>query len=141
MSPSSADAAPIPEPKITSGLASVLKSLTGSKSSKIPNHQAPALIPQHLNTANTLKNAIYGGPPNYEQLFEQLKVGNSLSDRLAAAEFLRHAVQDYPLSGVGCLSAKLLGAVLIVSIGYEHIQGREGSHSAEQPTRSSGCWL
>jgi hypothetical protein len=64
------------------------------------NSQSPASIPQHLNSANTLKKAIYGGPANYEQLFEQLKVGNALPDRLSAAESLRHAVQDYPLSGV-----------------------------------------
>lgn len=99
MSPSG-DVAQTPEPKSTSGLASVFKSLTGSKSSKNPSAQSPASIAQNLSTANTLKNAIYGGPPNYEQLFEQLKVGNALSDRLAAAESLRHAVQDYPLSGV-----------------------------------------
>lgn len=100
MSPSSGDVAQTPEPKSTSGLASVFKSLTGSKSSKSPNAQSPASIPQHLGTANTLKNAIYGGPPDFEQLSEQLKVGNVLQDRLAAAESLRHAVQDYPLSGV-----------------------------------------
>jgi hypothetical protein len=112
MSP--ADVPPTPESKSTSGLASVFKSLTGSKSSKSPNPQSPPSVPQHLNTANTLKNAIYGGPPNYEQLFEQLKVGNALPDRLAAAESLRHAVQDYPLSGVSSLVVKLLGVVLIV---------------------------
>jgi hypothetical protein len=100
MSPSSGDVAQTPEPKSTSGLASVFKSLTGSKSSKNPSAQSPASIAQNLNTSNTLKNAIYGGPPDYEQLFEQLKLGNALPDRLAAAESLRHAVQDYPLSGV-----------------------------------------
>lgn len=103
MSPPSGDVAQIPEPKSTSGLASVFKSFAGSKSSKTPNPQSPASIPQHLNTANTLKNATYGGPPNYEQLSEQLKIGNALPDRLAAAESLRHAVQDYPLSGVRSL--------------------------------------
>lgn len=100
MPPTSGDVVQTPEPKSTSGLASVFKSLTGSKSSKSPNAQSPASIPQHLGNANTLKNAIYGGPPNYEKLFEQLKVGNPLQERLAAAESLRHAVQDYPLSGV-----------------------------------------
>jgi hypothetical protein len=103
MSPSNGDVAQTPEPKSTSGLASVFKSLTGSKSSKSLNPQSPASIAQNLNPANTLKNAIYGGPPNYEQLFEQLKSGNPLPDRLAAAESLRHAVQDYPLSGVRSL--------------------------------------
>lgn len=109
MSPSSGDVAQTPESKSTSGLASVFKSLTGSKSSRNPNAQSPASIAQNLNTANTLKNAIYGGPPNYDQLFEQLKVGNPLPDRLAAAESLRHAVQDYPLSGVRIQVGGLLG--------------------------------
>jgi hypothetical protein len=103
MSPSSGDVAQTPEPKSSSGLASVFKSLTGSKSYKNPPAQSPASIAHNLNTSNTLKNAIYGGPPNYEQLVEQLKVGNALPERLAAAESLRHAVQDYPLSGVRAL--------------------------------------
>ena len=109
MSPSSGDVAQTPEPKSTGGLVNVFKSLTGSKLSKSLNHQSPVSSPQHLNPANTLKNAIYGGPPNYEQLFEQLKAGNPLPDRLAAAESLRHAVQDYPLSGVCFLLARLFG--------------------------------
>lgn len=77
------------------------KSLTGSKSTRSPHPQSPAsiLAPQ-LTAGNTLKKAIYGGPPNYEQLQEQLKEGNTLPERLAAAESLRHAVQDYPISGV-----------------------------------------
>jgi hypothetical protein len=100
MSPSSGDAAQPPETKSTSGLASVFKSLTGNKLSKSLNPQSPASIAQQLNSANTLQSAIYGGPLDYEQLHEQLKIGHPLSDRLAAAESLRHAVQDYPLSGV-----------------------------------------
>ena len=103
MSPSSGDVAKTPEPKSTGGLVNVFKSLTGNKSAKSSSHQSPASTPQQLSTAHTLKNAIYGGPPNYEQRFEQLKVGNPLPDRLAAAESLRHAVQDYPLSGVSFL--------------------------------------
>jgi hypothetical protein len=90
------DVAHTPEPK--SGLASVFKTLTGSKASKSPNAQSPPSTAPHGTT--TLKNVIYGGPPDHEQLFEQLKVGNSLADRLAAAGSLRHAVQDYPLSSV-----------------------------------------
>ena len=109
MPPTSGDVAQTPEPKSTSGLASVFKSLTGSKSSKSPNVQSPASTPQHLGNANTLKNAIYGGPLNYEKLFEQLKVGNPLQERLAAAESLRHAVQDYPLSGVCYPNTSLSG--------------------------------
>lgn len=97
MSPSSGDVIQTPEPKSSSGLANVFKSLTGNK---LKNPQSPVSIAQHLNSANTLKHAAYEGPPNYEQLHEQLKAGNSLADRLAAAESLRHAVQDYPLSEV-----------------------------------------
>jgi hypothetical protein len=100
MSPLSGDVAQTPEPKSTGGLASVFKSLTGNKSSKSPIPQSPASVAQQLNTTNTSKNAIYGRPPNYDQLFEKLKGGNPLADRLAAAEALRHAVQDYPLSSV-----------------------------------------
>ncbi|KAH8598261.1 hypothetical protein B0O99DRAFT_506748 [Bisporella sp. PMI_857] len=100
MSPSSADVAQTPEPKSTSGLASVFKSLTGSKSTRSPHPQSPVPSLTSQFGAHSLKKAIYGGPPNYEQLHEQLKAGNPLSERLAAAESLRHAVQDYPLSGV-----------------------------------------
>ena len=101
MSPPSGDVTQTPEPKAAGGLVNVFKNLTGSKSSKSLSHQSPGSISQHLTSANILKNAISGAPPNYEQLFEQLNVGNTLQDRLAAAESLRHAVQDYPLSGVG----------------------------------------
>ena len=100
MSPSSGDVTQTPETKSTSGLASVFKSLTGNKLSKSTNLQSPVLITQQSSSANALQNTIYGASPNYEQLHEQLKDGHPLSDRLAAAESLRHAVQDYPLSGV-----------------------------------------
>jgi len=101
MSPTSGEVAQAQETKSTNGLVNVFKSLTGNKSTRSPHAQSPAsaLAPQ-LTTANTLKKAIYGGPPNYEQLQEQLKEGNPIPTRLAAAESLRHAVQDYPISGV-----------------------------------------
>lgn len=76
---------------------SVFKSLTGSKTTKSPilpfNVQQPG--------AGGLRIATYGGPPAYQELYEQLKIGNSLADRLAAAGTLRHTVHDYPLSAVG----------------------------------------
>jgi hypothetical protein len=100
MSPTVGDAAQIPEPKSSSGFASVFKSLTGSKSSRSPNPQSPAAVAQHLNGAHTLQSSIYGGPPNYEHLYEQLKQERSLAERVSAAESLRLAVQDYPLSSV-----------------------------------------
>jgi hypothetical protein len=99
MSPSAGEVAQTPESK-SSGAFSIFKSFTGAKLSKSPNPQSPASIVQHLNGGNALHPTIYGGPPNYEQLYEQLKAGNDLADRISAAEFLRHAVQDYPLSGV-----------------------------------------
>ncbi|KAF8851155.1 tuberin [Acephala macrosclerotiorum] len=101
MSPSAGDVTQTPDSKPSSGFASVFKNLTGSRSSKGPNPHSPASIaPQQLNGNNALQPTIYGGPPNYEQLYTQLKVGSPLSERIAAAESLRYAVQDYPLGGV-----------------------------------------
>lgn len=97
MSPSSGDVVQTPEPKSSSSLVNVFKSLTGNKLKNLPS---PAPIAQQLHNSNSLKHAAYEGPPNYEQLHEHLKAGNPLTDRLAAAESLRHAVQDYPLSSV-----------------------------------------
>jgi hypothetical protein len=99
MSPAIGDVAQTPEPKSTSGFASVFKSLTGNKSSRSPNPQSPGSI-AHPNGSNALQPSIYGVPPNYEHLYEQLKPDNSLANRVSAAESLRLAVQDYPLSGV-----------------------------------------
>lgn len=101
------DRAQTPEPKSKSGLASVLKSLTGGKPSKIPNVPSPASTAPPLIETSALKNTIYGGPPNHEQLFEQLKAGHPLPDRLVAASSLRHAVQDYPISSVSPLILRL----------------------------------
>lgn len=139
MSPPAGDVAQTPEPKSTSGLASVFKSLTGSKLSKSLNPQSPVSSAQQFNTTNTLRTAIYGGPPNYEQLVEQLKIGNTLADRIAAADSLRHAVQDYPLSGVGTLERGC--GIELTMLGDQHIQGRQGSHSTDESSRSSSYRL
>lgn len=105
MSPASGDVAQTPEPKSTSGFASVLKSLTGSRPTRNPNPGSPASQSgsTSLRPSAYPQSATYGGPPDYEHLYDRLKPGNPLADRLAAAEALRHAVQDYPLSGVGGL--------------------------------------
>ena len=98
-----------PEKSTTSGFASVFKSLTGTKSSRSPNlqlHPAP-----QLDGANTLQPSIYGGPPDYEHLYTQLRVENPLADRISAAESLRLAVQDYPLTGV-CMANSACGQSL-----------------------------
>ena len=100
MPPSSGDAQ-TPEPKSTNGLVSVFKSLTGGKQSRSPLSHSPAAIAPQLNGLSSSPPTAFGGPPNYEQLYEQLKIGNALPDRLAAAESIRHAVKDFPLSGVG----------------------------------------
>lgn len=102
MPPSLGDAQ-TPEPKSTNGLVSVFKSLTGGKQTRSPNSHHPAAIASQLNGASSSPPTLFGGPPNYEQLYEQLKIGNPLIDRLAAAEAIRHAVQDFPLSGVGSM--------------------------------------
>jgi hypothetical protein len=100
MPPSSGDAQ-TPEPKSTNGLVSVFKSLTGGKQSRSPNSHSPAVIAPQFNGISSSPPTAFGGPPNYEQLYEQLKIGNPLPDRLAAAESIRHAVKDFPLNGVG----------------------------------------
>jgi hypothetical protein len=109
MSPLSGEVVQTPEPKTSSGLASVFKSFTGSKSSRSPNIQSPASIAQKLNGTSTAAVAVSGGPPAFEQFYHQLKAGNSLSDRISAAEALRYAVQDYPLDGVCDLRRRFQG--------------------------------
>ncbi|KAF8472461.1 hypothetical protein BDZ91DRAFT_652468 [Kalaharituber pfeilii] len=42
----------------------------------------------------------FGGPPNNDQLFTQLRPGNPLPDRIAAANVFRTVVVDYALSSV-----------------------------------------
>lgn len=100
MSPSAGENAQTPDPKATSGLASVFKSLTGSKSSKTVV-QTPLPVVQKHNVSNGNPSALHGGAPDFEHFHKQLKPGNSLPDRISAAEALRYAVQDYPLEGVG----------------------------------------
>ena len=100
MSPAIGDAAQTPESKSTSGFASVFKSLTGNKSLRSQNPHSPVSIAQHASGAHPLQPSIYGGPADYEYLYEQLKPDKPLADRISAAESLRLAVQDYPLSGV-----------------------------------------
>ncbi|RFU25679.1 hypothetical protein B7463_g10662, partial [Scytalidium lignicola] len=104
MSPSNGDSPLSPESRSSGGLASVFKSLTGKGSVKSATPSSPAAI-SNIQVAQQLsaiapKNAIYGGPPNFDQLYEQLKSEKPLSERLAAAQSLRYIVLDYPLSDV-----------------------------------------
>ncbi|KAK2628641.1 hypothetical protein QTJ16_001744 [Diplocarpon rosae] len=103
MSPTSGDVAQTPEPKSSSGFASVFKSLTGgNRSTKNPILGSPASLNGTSSLQPTIRpqSTTHGGPPDYEHLYDKLKPGNTLADRLVAAEALRRAVQDYPLSGV-----------------------------------------
>ncbi|KAL2067983.1 hypothetical protein VTL71DRAFT_16081 [Oculimacula yallundae] len=104
MSPAAGDVAQTPEPKSTSGFASVFKSLTGNRSKNPNPNPASPTNPNGTSSvpppALYLQSTTYGGPPDYEHLYGQLKPGNPQSERLAAAEALRHAVQDYPLTSV-----------------------------------------
>jgi hypothetical protein len=114
MPPSSGDVAQTPESKIAGGLASVFKSFTGSRSTKnapssTGSHSSiPAVniqIARELSSPTTLRGGIYGGPSDSEQLHVQLKEGKTLAERRIAAEGLRLALADYPLSGV-CMYQK-----------------------------------
>jgi hypothetical protein len=113
MPPSSGDVAQTPESKISGGLASVFKSFTGNRSTRSAlsppssygsNPTASVQIARELNSPTTLRGGIFGGPSDYEQLYIQLKDGKTLAERRAAAEGLRLALADYPLSGVCPLS-------------------------------------
>lgn len=99
MSPSAGETVQTPDSK-PSGAFAIFKSLTGGKISRGSNSASPASFAQPSVAVSATQPAIYGGPPNYEQLYERLKPGNTLADRISAAESLRLAVQDYPLSGV-----------------------------------------
>lgn len=102
MSPSNGDSPLSPESRSSGGIASVFKSLTGKGSVKASSTSSPAAVSnihvaQQINTIAP-KNAIYGGPSNYNQLYEQLKPDRPLSERLSAAQSLRYVVLDYSLS-------------------------------------------
>ena len=109
MPPLSGDVGQTPESRPVGGLARVLSTLTGSRSSKSPfspvnsHPSTPATnlqLAQQLNNSSAAKGSIYGGPLDYEYLYGQLKDGKSFGERKAAADSLRLALQDYPLSGV-----------------------------------------
>ncbi|KAI1776157.1 hypothetical protein F4818DRAFT_457660 [Hypoxylon cercidicola] len=104
MPPSPGDETPSPQDsKSTSGLASVFKGLAGAaKLTKSPpapvQSSGPAInaqIAEHLNVAPT----VLRGLPQHTESFELLKDG-SMNERVAAANTLRHAVADNPLSPV-----------------------------------------
>jgi hypothetical protein len=126
MSPPAGDVAQTPEPKTSSGFASVFKNLTGGRSSKSPHAQSPPPSAQQHNATSAPLPSIYGGPPNFEQLYEQLKAGNSLADRTSAAQALRIAVQDYPITSVSIAIQAFYLKRLTNCLGYKSLQARKG---------------
>lgn len=103
MPPPLGDAAQTPEPRSSSGIASVFKSLTGGKITKSPSTQSPATGPLQLDNGSIPQKLNQGGALNHEQILEQLQPGHSLADRISAAEYLRRAVIDYPVENVSSL--------------------------------------
>lgn len=98
------DTQPSAETKNTGGFTGVLKGLAGgaarfAKSTSIPA-QNPSL-PTTTDLAEQLNEAklSHGLPPNHADAFEQLRAG-SASERVAAAQQLRHVVVEYPLHPV-----------------------------------------
>lgn len=100
MSPSHGDVAQTPESKSSSGFASVFKSLTGG--GKSTKHNA-AVVGSGQRASNAGLPVVDDEPLDFERFCTQLKPGNSLRDRVDAAEALKFAVQDHPLEGVGRL--------------------------------------
>ncbi|KAI9802018.1 MAG: hypothetical protein M1825_003074 [Sarcosagium campestre] len=106
MSPPSGDVPLTPDNKAGSGLASVFKTFTSrvnrpptSSSNLAPS--ATALIAQQLSRgANGLPKETYSGPANLEQLYLQICSGQPLPERVAAAEGLRHVVEEFSLSSI-----------------------------------------
>ncbi|KAI1765600.1 hypothetical protein GGR53DRAFT_519552 [Hypoxylon sp. FL1150] len=104
MSPSPGDEAPSPqESKSTSGLASVFKGLAGAakltKSPPAPVQASGPLINAQIAERLNVTPAVLRGIPQHTESFELLKDG-SMNERVAAANALRRAVADNPLSPV-----------------------------------------
>jgi hypothetical protein len=100
MPPPTGDAAQNTDSKSSSGLASVFKSLTGGKPSKSPSTQSPASTLQQLENRISAQRSNSAGAINQQHAIAQLKDGQSPAERVRAAEYLRQAVIDYPMSNV-----------------------------------------
>lgn len=108
MPPTPGSVAQTPEPKNSGGIAGVFKSLTSGRGSKstastpLPPPPTPATA---LQTAQRLfgdarRGDVYGGPSEAEFLYDKLRTDATVGGRLLAAESLKHAIADYPISGV-----------------------------------------
>ncbi|KAH6655267.1 hypothetical protein BKA67DRAFT_515548 [Truncatella angustata] len=90
--------------KNTGGLAGVFKSLTGggTKLTKTTSNPVPTSgASTSISLAAQLNDSTppRGLPPNHMEAFEQLRTG-AASERVSAAQQLRHAVVEYPLNPV-----------------------------------------
>ncbi|KAF3069080.1 Tuberous sclerosis 2 protein like protein [Daldinia childiae] len=105
MSPSPGDDGSSPQDtKGSSGLASVFKGLAGAaKLTKSPpapvQSSGPSISVQIAERLSATPNILRGIPSQHAESFELLKNG-SMTQRVAAADALRHTVADYPLSPV-----------------------------------------
>ncbi|OTB16950.1 hypothetical protein K445DRAFT_57618 [Daldinia sp. EC12] len=105
MSPSPGDdASSHHDSKGSSGLASVFKGLAGAaKLTKSPpapvQSSGPSISVQIAERPSATPNILRGIPSQHAESFELLKNG-SMTQRVAAADALRHTVADYPLSPV-----------------------------------------
>ncbi|KAM3081071.1 Tuberous sclerosis 2-like protein [Clarireedia jacksonii] len=103
MPPPTGDAAQSTDSKSSSGLASVFKSLTGGKPSKSPSTQSPASALQHFENRIGVQRFTSAGATNQQHAIEQLQEGHSPAERIRAADYLRQAVLDYPMSNVSAI--------------------------------------
>lgn len=78
------------------GIAGVLRNLSRLNRS----HPASPAVTVPTTSARRSGPEYFGGPPNNDQLFTQLKAGSPLPDRVAAAAQFRTIVAEYALSSV-----------------------------------------
>ena len=109
MPPPSGFVAQTPEPKTAGGIAGVFKSLTSGRGSKstastpLPPPSIPAAalqVAQQLSAQDPRRGVVHGGPSPSDVLLERLRSNTSVAEKTAAAEALKHAVAEYPISGV-----------------------------------------
>jgi len=101
MSPSPGDELPSQESRSTGGLAGVFKGLAGGKLAKSSPPISSPTSQERIDVV-TYPNIVRGLPGNQMEVFGQLKSG-TLSERVAAANSLRHAIADFPLNPVGII--------------------------------------
>src|SRR5690606_33890302 len=82
----------------SSGLAGVLRNPFRLNRSQPTT--AGTSVQGHASRLSVSRPEYYGGPPNNDQLFAQLKPGNPIPDRINAANAVRQIVAEYALSSI-----------------------------------------